>query len=385
MTPAGSRFLFGAAVLATIGAVVYGITQEGSLGTIGLISAALALFLLAGVNLYTRDADVSSMDPAATTESAAAAPAPGPSLWPLIAAVGAVLFVVGLITYPVILIFGLVALLAATVEWMVQAWSERASADSRFNEGVRARIAHPLEFPILGAVALGIVIYSFSRIMLFLSKSGGPAVFIVIAALILVSGFLFAYRPSLRGGAIAGVMAIAAVGLVTGGIVAALEGERETEAHETTGDLAAEGACDTPDETEADDNASQNVAAKANLTAEIILESDGTLVARSEGVDEPLSTLVVVRNNPTNVLFRNESAEDRRLVLDLGTRPEVDEATGETVPDTEVANQICTTLVEDGGSQFMTFSIAEPSELAENPYRFVVPGVDGTEVGVVVP
>jgi predicted phage tail protein len=385
MTPAGSRFLFGAAVLATIGAVVYGITQEGSLGTIGLISAALALFLLAGVNLYTRDADVSSMDPAATTESAAAAPAPGPSLWPLIAAVGAVLFVVGLITYPVILIFGLVALLAATVEWMVQAWSERASADSRFNEGVRARIAHPLEFPILGAVALGIVIYSFSRIMLFLSKSGGPAVFIVIAALILVSGFLFAYRPSLRGGAIAGVMAIAAVGLVTGGIVAALEGERETEAHETTGDLAAEGACDTPDETEADDNASQNVAAKANLTAEIILESDGTLVARSEGVDEPLSTLAVVRNNPTNVLFRNESAEDRRLVLDLGTRPEVDEATGETVPDTEVANQICTTLVEDGGSQFMTFSIAEPSELAENPYRFVVPGVDGAEVGVVVP
>jgi hypothetical protein len=385
MTPAGSRFLFGAAVLATIGAVVYGITQEGSLGTIGLISAALALFLLAGVNLYTRDADVSSMDPAATTESAAAAPAPGPSLWPLIAAVGAVLFVVGLITYPVILIFGLVALLAATVEWMVQAWSERASADSRFNEGVRGRIAHPLEFPILGAVALGIVIYSFSRIMLFLSKSGGPAVFIVIAALILVCGFLFAYRPSLRGGAIAGVMAIAAVGLVTGGIVAALEGERETEAHETTGDLAAEGECDTPDETEADDNASQNVAAKANLTAEIILESDGTLVARSEGVDEPLSTLVLVRNNPTNVLFRNESDDDRRLVLDLGTRPEVDEATGETVPDTKVANQICTTLVEDGGSQFMTFSIAEPSELAENPYRFVVPGVDGAEVGVVVP
>ena len=197
------------------------------------------------------------------------------------------LVVVGLITYPVIFIFGLVALLAATVEWMVQAWSERASADTRFNEAVRGRIAHPLEFPILGAVALGIVIYSFSRIMLFLSKTGGPAVFIVIAALILVGGFLFAYRPSLRGGVIAGVMAIAAVGLVTGGIVAALEGERETEAHETTGDLADDGECDTPDETEADDNASQNVAAKANVTAEIVLESDGTLVARSEGVDEP--------------------------------------------------------------------------------------------------
>ena len=156
-------------------------------------------------------------------------------------------------------------------------------------------------------------------------------------------------------------------------------------AHETTGDLAAEGECDTPDETEADDNASQNVAAKANLTAEIVLQSDGTLVARSEGVDEPLPTLVVVRNNPTNVLFINESDEDRRLVLDLGTRAEVDEATGDTVPDTEVPNQVCTALAEDGGTQFMTFSIAEPSDAAETPYRFVVPGVDGAEVEVVVP
>jgi hypothetical protein len=385
MIPTGSRFLFGAAVLATVGAVLYGITQEGSLGTVGLISAALALFLLAGINLYTRDADVSSMDPAAAVESAAAASPPGPSMWPLVGAVGGVLVVVGLITYPVIFIFGLVALLAATVEWMVQAWSERASADARFNEGVRERIAHPLEFPILGAVALGIVIYSFSRIMLFLSKTGGPAVFIVIAALILVGGFLFAYRPSLRGGAIAGVLAIAAVGLVTGGIVAALEGERETEAHETTGDLADEGECATPEETEADENASQNVAAKANVTAEIFLESDGTLVAHSEGVDVPRTTLDVVRNTPTNVLFHNESDAERRLVLDLGTRPEVDEATGETVPDAVVPNQICTALADEGGSQFLTFSIAQPSLGAEIPYRFVVPGVDGAEIEVIVP
>jgi hypothetical protein len=306
-------------------------------------------------------------------------------MWPLVGAVGGVLVVVGLVTFPVIFIFGLAALLAAMVEWMVQAWSERASADTRFNEEVRGRIAHPLEFPILGAVALGIVIYSFSRIMLFLSRSGGPAVFIVIAALILLTGFLFAYRPGLRGGAIAGVIAIAAVGLVTGGIVAALEGERETHAHETTGDLADEGDCATPDETEADDNASQNVAAKANVTAEIFLQSDGMLVARSEGVDEPRTTLDVVRNTPTNMLFHNESDEERRLVLDLGTRNEVDEETGDTIADTPVPNQICTALTEDGGSQFLTFSISQPSSAAETPYRFVVPGVDGAEIEVIVP
>src|SRR5262245_3617937 len=254
MIPTGSRLLIGATVLALVAAVLYGITQEGSLGTIGLASAALALGLIAGVNLYTRDADVSPMDTAAIAESAAARPAPRPSLAPLGAAAGAALVVVGLVTFPVIFIFGLIALLAGVVEWMVQAWSERASADTEFNAALRGRVTHPLEFPILGAIAVGSLIYSFSRIMLFLSKTGGPAVFVVIAAFILFGAFLFAHRPSLRGSAIAIVIAIAGVGLVTGGIVAALEGERETHPHETTSDLASEGECATPEETEADEN-----------------------------------------------------------------------------------------------------------------------------------
>jgi hypothetical protein len=385
MIPTGSRLLIGAAVLATVAAVLYGITQEGSLGTIGLSVAALALALVAGVNLYTRDADVSAMDTDAIPDSAAARPAPRPSLCPLGAATGATLVVVGLITFPVIFIFGIIALLATTVEWMVQAWSERASADTSYNAALRGRLTHPLEFPILGALAVGTVIYSFSRIMLFLSKTGGPAVFVVIAALILLGAFLFAYRPTVRGGAIAAVMAIAALGLVTGGVVAALEGERETHAHETTGDLAADGECDVTEETEADDNASQNVAAKANVTAELFLGDDGTLVARNEGLNGDQNMVIVTRNTPTNVLFHNESDEERRLVLDLGTRAEVDEATGDTVPDTEVPHQVCTTLVEDGGTQFLSFSISLPSELAETPYRFVVPGVEGAELEVVVP
>jgi hypothetical protein len=246
-------------------------------------------------------------------------------------------------------------------------------------------MAHPLEFPILGAIAVGILIYSFSRIMLFLSRTSGPAVFVVIASFILFGGFLFASRPSLRGGLIAAVIAIAAVGLVTGGIVAALEGERDTEAHETTGGLAASGECATPDETEADEDASQSVAAKANLTAEILLRSDGTLVAKNLGVTGEQDFLVVVRNNPTNVRFVNQTDEPRRLVLDLGTRPEVDEATGDTIPDTEEPNQICTALVDEDRSQFLTFTITRSSSLAASPYRFFVPGVDGAQMEVLVP
>ncbi len=384
MLPNGSKLLIGGAVLATVGAIVYGLTQEGSLGTVGLIFAAIALAMLAGVVVVIREADVSAMDPAATTESAAAAAPPGPSMWPAVSAVGGVLVVVGLVTYAPIFIFGIIALLAAAVDWMVQAYSERASGDPTFNAAVRGRIAHPLEFPILAAVGVAIIVYSFSRIMLFLSKASGPAVFAVVAALVLAVGFIVAFVPSIKSGAIAVVAVIAGLGLIAGGAAAALDGEREMHPHETTSQLAAEGKCDTPDETEADEHASQAVAAKANINAELTLHEDGTMSVRNLGVVASDDQAVyVTRSNTTNVRFNNESSEDRRLVLDMGTRPETDE-TGDTIPDTEVPNQICTQLAEDGGSQFLTFSIDTPTRYAATPYRFIVPGVESAEVPVEV-
>ena len=267
---------------------------------------------------------------------------------------------------------------------MVQAYSERASGDAEYNAAVRGRIAHPLEFPILAAVGVAVLVYSFSRIMLFLSKATGPAVFAVVAVLILAVGFVIAFVPTIKSGLIAAVAVIAALGLVAGGAAAALDGERELHHHETTSELAADGDCATAEETEADEHASQNVAAKANVTAEVTLQDDDTLVAHNLGVTGTTDKVVVTRANPTNVLFHNESSEDRRLVLDMGTAPETDE-TGATVPDTEVPHQLCTQLTEEGGTQLLTFSLATPTRYATTPYRFIVPGVDGAEVLVEVP
>ena len=231
---------------------------------------------------------------------------------------------------------------------------------------------------------MAILVYSFSRIMLFLSKTSGPAVFGVVAALLLAVGFVIAFVPSIKSGLIAGVAVIGALGLVAGGAAAALEGERELHPHETTSALSAEGNCGTAEETEADEHASQNVAAKANITAEVTLGEDDTLTVHNLGIGGSEDVVVVTRANATNVRFTNNSGEERRLVLDLGTRPETDE-TGDTVPDTELPDQRCTQLVEEGGSQLLTFSIATPSRYADQPYRFVVPGVDGAELLVEVP
>ena len=381
MLPTGSKLLVGSAVVAAVAAVVYGVTRGGSLGTVGLIFAACALTFLAVLVVYIRDADVSAMDTATFEETAAASTPPGASIWPAVAALGGVLVVVGLVTYSPVFVFGVIALLAAAVDWMVQAYSERASGDPSYNAAVRERIAHPLEFPILAAVGVGVIVYSFSRIMLFLSKTSGPAVFGVVAALVLAVGFVIAFVPTLKSGVIASISVIAGLGLVAGGAAAALDGEREMHHIETTAELAAHGECDTTDETGADERASQTVAAKANLAAVVTLREDGSLVAQNLGLQGTQGAVSVVRANPTNVRFRNETDEDRRLVLDLGVRPEVD-GDGEEIPDTEVPNQLCTQLVEEGGSQLMTFSIPTPSRYAQQPYRFVVPGVDGAEVPV---
>jgi len=378
MITTGSKLFIGAGVLAALGAVLYGVLEGGALGTVGLTFAAAALFFLAGVALVTRDANVSSMDVAAVAQAPAGAPAPGASMWPAIAALGAALVVVGLVSYQVVLVFGVIAIVAATAEWMVSAWSERASADTSHNTAVRQRIAHPLEFPVLALVGAGVLVYSFSRIMLALSKAGGPVAFAVIAGLVLVVGFIVAFKPSLRIGAVAALAVIAALGLVSGGIVAAVEGEREIEVHETTTALAESGECEEEGETHADEHASQTVAAKANIAAEVTLHADGTLSVRNQGIDGEQDFAVVTAANPTNVRFINESDEPRRLVLNGGTRPE-----DPNDPESEqVPFQACTALAEESGSQFLTFTIYQSSVEAAEPMSFTVPGVEEAMVEV---
>jgi hypothetical protein len=376
MIPTGSRMLIGATVLAAAAATIYGVTNGGSLGTMGLISAAVALLVLTSLNLYTRDADVSSMDTAALTDSAAAHRSPWPSLWPGIGALGAALVVIGLVTYQIVFVIGIIVLIAVIAEWMLQAWSERASGDVAYNIEVRRRFAHAAEFPVLAAIGFGIIVYSFSRIMLAVSKSGGPAVFIAIAAAVLVSGFLVAMWRPLNTTVVGGVAAIALIALIAGGVAAALSGEREMHPHETTDDLAAEDACEQ-DEREADEHAGQAVADKASVFGEIDLRDDGSLVAVQEGVPGETTTMTFQRANPTNVIFNNASDEPRRLVLEY-----VERVDGEPVPAVK-----CTSLVEHEGSQLMTFEIDLPSAAYEDtgPFRFVVPGIDDQAIEVVVP
>ncbi len=381
MFTTGSKFLLGAAVLATVSAIAYGVTQDGIMGTIGLSSAALALWFLAGVNLVTRDNNYWADEIESIDAAPAAVRAPSNSVWPFAFAFGATVLAVGLVTYQAVFVIGVVLLLVSGAEWTAEAWAQRASADAEHNAEVRDRIANPLEFPLAAAIGIGVVVYAFSRIMLFLSKTNTVIAFTVLGSIVIALAFFFAYRPRVPSKAAAVVIGVGALGLIAGGAAAGLSGERDIHPHETTSGLSEEGEdiCTSPEEFEADENASQSVAATAAVAATITLDSDGQLTYTLNG---PSATgaqgISLPRSNPNNVVFRNRSGEHRRLSVDLGTVVEED-------TDEETALLMCTTLVDDGGSQNITINVALPSITAPDGYSFFVPGVESARLNLFVP
>ncbi len=417
MFTTGSKFLIGATVVALVATIAYGVGQDGVLGTVGLASATVCLAALAVLNAILRDSNVFTDDEAPVETTAAAQYAPWSSAWPLVFALGSVIVAVGLVTYQPVLVIGLVALVVAGGEWMVQAWAERASGNVEHNSEVRSRISNPLEYPVGAAVAAGIIIYAFSRVMLWLSKTNTVIAFGVVAAVVLVITFVLASRPGLGAGAVGGVMAVGVIAIVAAGTVTGIDGERDIPEFETTqiwqeeailhpeeyaegaaeGEHPAEPICESPEEfPEADEDVSQTVASKSG-TYEVTLSEDGSLDYDVPGAIETGGAgMVIPRSNPTNVIFRNDSDEDRRLSLDLGTEVlEVEGEDGET-EEIEARNQICSTLIEPGAAQLITVKAAEPSiafEGVENPngadggdgFWFFVPGVDTAKLQVIVP
>ena len=376
MFTTGSKLLIGSAVAAAAFATIYGITQGGSLGTIGLVSAAVALTFLAVINVFLRDSNVSALDHAAFASSAAAHDSARPSLWPLLVAVGATAVTLGLVTERAILILGIGALFVGLLEWVVQAWSERASVDRGYNDAARGLMAHPLELPIAAAAGAGVVVYSFSRVMLGLpSKSATVAAFAVAAALVLAVGTLVGLKRGVGKSTLTGAMAIAALALIAGGTVAGFSGAREVHTRPTTADIADDDGCDA-EETEADEKASQSVAGKSNLIAKITYDGS-ELEADLIGSNGQFDALTLPRSNPNNVMFRNESGHEARLVIEMHPRAD---ANGKLLGP----ERICTALVEDGGSQFLTLVFAQSSRTLDEGYAFTVPGSDA-ELEVVIP
>jgi hypothetical protein len=261
MTTTASKFFLGAGVIAIVCAVAYGWGTDGGLtgslflglaGGVGelagytvLMSTGLSLLAVGTATSILRDADPEVQAAVARLDVAPPAVAPAsPSYLPVLAAFTVVLAGVGLVASPVLFVMGALGTLLVTLEWMVRAWSERATGDEELNRQIRNRLMLPIELPVAGALVILVLVVSFSRIFLtFDDRNLTSVVAILFGVVITAAAFFVAYRPKLSKDAIAIMLVIGALLAIGGGIIAAANGTREFEHHgEEHSEDAAEGA-----------------------------------------------------------------------------------------------------------------------------------------------
>lgn len=254
MFTTGSKFFFGLSLFGLVLAAAYGIATAGTTlslvtfigvatlgykGGVGEHVGYTLLVGLAGASAFMgcvvaafRDADARSQAELVDAERPPAAAAPqGASYWPIVAAFAVATLALGLVVSSTLFVLGLVALLVVLVEWMVKAWSERATGDPEANRAVRNRIMNPVEIPGIALIGIALVVLAFSRVLLALPKTGSTVIAIAVPALILAVGATIATRPRVGSTLVAVVCLLGGIGLLAGGVIGAAVGEREFEDH----------------------------------------------------------------------------------------------------------------------------------------------------------
>ena len=369
----GSKYFVGVAGFSAIVLVLYMIVVDGAVGgAVAITSVLLAAGLLAGFSFFNRDGDVKVGDEAAPANAAPI----NSSLWPLVSTLGIIAMGVGLITHEIVFILGLVALAAGFVEWVIQGWAESASSDAHFNNEVRGRIIHGLEFPVIAVLGAAVLVLAFSRIMLSVSKTTGAILFIVVGSVVLVGGVLFAVRPNIKRSLAVGMCTVGTVVLVAGGITGASAGKRDQLVKAKEENHFAHKECGEEESEHFDFNSEGTVSARSNPIATVEFV-DGKLRAREVGIDGYVDTVTIPKMNPVSVIFRNKTEGDHRLTLQYGEHEVQDGVVEELVT--------CTQMIKNGEEQILTLTLSKSSIGAKKPYEFYVPGVEGQSIEVFVP
>lgn len=258
MITTGTKWFFGLGLVSLVLAAAYGWTTGGNgLGplTVGykggvgdhlgygvLLSAAVVSFVLGVVSTATRDAEAEAVAQVAGTDSVPPVLPAAPSYWPPVAAFGAALVAIGLVSEPILFIFGLVVVGIVLVEWAVQTWADRATGDPETNRRIRNKLMSPIEYPAAAALALAVVAVALSRVFLALSAEAAVWVALAAALVVVAAGFLVASRPRLSSNVVVGLLVAGALIVIAVGVAGGVAGSREFHEHEEESDHGAEGA-----------------------------------------------------------------------------------------------------------------------------------------------
>lgn len=258
MFTTGSKLFFGIAAAALVAAWVYGLSTGGD--PVGVVSAGMkggvgerlgytVLASLAGLSAFLgcvvaafRDADPEAQAALVGTELPPATPPTSNSGWPAVGAFGVLLAAIGLAVGPPLFLAGLVVVGIVTVEWMVQAWADRATGDPDVNRTLRNRVMFPIEIPAIAVIAIGLTVLGVSRVLIAMPKAGATVVAIVVASAILAVAALLSSRPRVSANLVAALAVVGALAVAVGGVVGAVAGPAELEHHdEDEGDVDDDG------------------------------------------------------------------------------------------------------------------------------------------------
>lgn len=231
MISTGGKLWFAAAALAAAAAGLYWLgTGRGEwFGTFVLASVAIGAFILGFTSSAMGDADV---DVFAPSSDAVPVRRTLPAIWPPVAALGGGFALVGLAGKNALLYVGLGVLAIVLVEWMVQNWAERATGDHATNRVLRDRLMAPFEIPLIAIIVIAFVVLCIAQVFLALPKTGTIVVAGVVASAFLLVGALVAARPRVTSTVLTGLLAIAALAVLVGGIAGLAVGPREFHPHE---------------------------------------------------------------------------------------------------------------------------------------------------------
>lgn len=258
----GFKLFFGFAIVAAIGATLFGLISGdttgpnyfgfldrdqaqgvislGWKGTIGEPVGYIVLLFFAasaaliGISLAAfRDADPESVgELGETNEIPLAARPTAPSYWPLVAALGMGVLITGLVAdNAAYWIIGIVLVAVVGFEWMMSAWADRATGDPEVNRALRQRVMAPIETPILAIASAAVVALAASRLFLAVSEFSAIWVAAALSIIVMAIAILFITRPNLGRGVLGGVLAAAAIGIIAAGIISAAVGIRDIEHH----------------------------------------------------------------------------------------------------------------------------------------------------------
>lgn len=241
----GPKFLFAISLSGLLGAIVYGLVTGGEpvgvltsgyKGGVGdhvgygiLLSVGLTAQVLTWLLVATRDGDPEVLGArVGATSLPVVSPPADPSYWGIFIAFGLAGVILGLSIGRLWFYLGLAVVFVGALQWLVLAWSDRATGDPEVNRIVRRRVVGPFEVPVMATLTITVVVISASRVFLAVPEvwsvvAGGVATAVIFGAAVVFT------RSQISLAIVRSLLVLGGVLLLGGGIAAGVVGERSFE------------------------------------------------------------------------------------------------------------------------------------------------------------